>query len=258
MSRLRLPLALLASTLARSATTSPEPPHLEAIRITAAAERGRLQTPVQRMPSKPPLAAGEHALSPGRRGGVLIVPETLKTDRPAALWIFFHGAGGARDQGQKILGARAEKAGALLLIPESRLGTWDVIAGAYGPDVAALDAALAKVFTHFAVDPKQRVAAGFSDGASYALSLGLGNGDVISHVLAFSPGFAAPAEVHGQAKLYVTHGIGDRVLPIDRCSRTLVPRLRRAGFTIEYVEFDGPHTVPPELVKKGVDWLTAS
>jgi predicted esterase len=30
---------------------------------------------------------------------------------------------------------------------------------------------------------------GFSDGASYALSLGLANGDLFTHVLGFSPGF---------------------------------------------------------------------
>lgn len=31
--------------------------------------------------------------------------------------------------------------------------------------------------------------AGFSDGASYALSLGLPNGNLFSHIVAFSPGF---------------------------------------------------------------------
>jgi predicted esterase len=31
---------------------------------------------------------------------------------------------------------------------------------------------------------------GFSDGASYALSIGPANGDLFTHVMAFSPGFA--------------------------------------------------------------------
>lgn len=40
--------------------------------------------------------------------------------------------------------------------------------------------------------------AGFSDGASYALSLGQPNADVFSHIIAFSPGFMrAPSLVSG-------------------------------------------------------------
>jgi phospholipase/carboxylesterase len=49
--------------------------------------------------------------------------------------------------------------------------------------------------------------------------------------------------------------VRDQVLPIDRCSRRLVPRLRDAGYEVEYVEFDGPHTVPPELVDRALEWL---
>jgi len=48
---------------------------------------------------------------------------------------------------------------------------------------------------------------GFSDGASYALSLGLTNGDLFTHVIAFSPGFAAPAEQRGRPRIYVSHGV---------------------------------------------------
>ncbi len=42
---------------------------------------------------------------------------------------------------------------------------------------------------------------GFSDGASYALSLGLTNGDLFTHVLAFSPGFMRPASQVGRPKV---------------------------------------------------------
>ena len=60
---------------------------------------------------------------------------------------------------------------------------------------------------------------GFSDGASYALSIGLANGDLFGHVLAWSPGFVAPPEFVGRPRVFVSHGTDDRVLPIDRCSR---------------------------------------
>jgi len=54
--------------------------------------------------------------------------------------------------------------------------TWDVILGQYGPDIAFIDSALAQTFSRYAFDPNH-IAVGFSDGASYALSVGITNGD---------------------------------------------------------------------------------
>ncbi len=55
---------------------------------------------------------------------------------------------------------------------------------------------------------------GFSDGASYALSIGLTNGDLFTHVVAFSPGFASPVTYTGKPPVFVSHGTHDEVLPI--------------------------------------------
>jgi predicted esterase len=96
---------------------------------------------------------------------------------------------------------------------------------------------------------------GFSDGASYALSLGIDNGDLARHLVAFSPGFAAPAAPRGQPRILVTHGIEDPVLPVDRCSRRLVPRLRQSGYDVTYEEFQGGHLVTPELRRRALRWL---
>ncbi|HYH99185.1 alpha/beta hydrolase, partial [Hyalangium sp.] len=136
--------------------------------------------------------------------------------------------------------------------------TWDVIRGDYGPDVTFIDQALAWVFAHYAVDPARIAIGGFSDGASYALSLGIANGDLFTHVLAFSPGFAAPVEQHGEPRLFVSHGIQDAVLPITACSRRLVPRLQRAGYDVRYHEFDGPHTIPPEIAREAAEWFKST
>jgi predicted esterase len=46
------------------------------------------------------------------------------------------------------------------------------------------------------------------------------------------------------------------VLPIDRCSRRIVPTLRRAGYDVTQREFDGGHAVPPEVVHDAADWFT--
>jgi predicted esterase len=133
--------------------------------------------------------------------------------------------------------------------------TWDVIEGGYGPDVAFIDRALDQTFSRYAVDPRHIAAEGFSDGASYALSLGLTNGDLFTSVIAFSPGFMAPEERQGSPRIFISHGTRDQVLPIDRCSRRIVPRLKSSGYDVLYREFDGPHTVPQEIVRESLDWF---
>ena len=155
-----------------------------------------------------------------------------------------------------LLSGLADAAGLVLLAPPSRRQTWDVIMGGFGPDVAFIDAALEATFARSAVDPDRVAVGGFSDGASYALSLGITNGDLFTHIIAFSPGFMAPAGQIGAPRCYISHGTRDAVLPIDRCSRRLVPELERAGYDVVYHEFDGPHMVPPEVAREAVDWFT--
>ena len=79
--------------------------------------------------------------------------------------------------------------------------------------------------------------------------------DLFTHLLAFSPGFAAPAGRAGSPRIFVSHGTRDAVLPIDRCSRRIVPTLRRAGYDVTYREFDGGHAVPPEVAREAADWF---
>ena len=98
---------------------------------------------------------------------------------------------------------------------------------------------------------------GFSDGASYTLSLGLANGDLFTHLVAFSPGFIArPAPAAGRPLIFMSHGTQDSVLGIDQTSRRLVPQLRNAGYEVTYREFDGPHTTPAPIARDALEWLT--
>jgi predicted esterase len=138
-----------------------------------------------------------------------------------------------------------------VLATTSTASTWDLIAGGLGRDVAVLDAALERTF---ATAPVSRVAlGGFSDGASYALSIGLANGDLVDGVLAFSPGFAAPPTRRGRPRVWISHGTGDRVLPVDRCGRRVARELRAAGYEVGYEEFDGGHEVVPALARQALE-----
>ncbi|MBG0830147.1 phospholipase [Planomonospora sp. ID67723] len=177
-------------------------------------------------------------------------------DGPSRLAVVLHGAGGTAEQALRWLSPHAGADGLLLLAPQSVSSTWDVIVGGYGPDAARLDAALKEVFARTAIDADHVAVAGFSDGASYALSLGVANGDLFRTVLAFSPGFMAPMVRHGRPRFFVSHGTGDPVLPIDRCSRRLVPALRETGYSVTYQEFDGGHEIPPQTVTAAVRWWT--
>jgi len=189
------------------------------------------------------------------RDALLYVPTSYQPDQPAPLAVLLHGAGGNAQHGIDLLVDLADAAGLLLLAPASYHQTWDVIVDDYGPDVEIIDQALAETFRFHRVDPARLALGGFSDGASYALSLGLTNGDLFSHLIAFSPGFMAPAAQRGRPSIYVSHGTQDEALPIEFCSRRIVPQLKQAGYTVRYEEFAGPHTVPDKIAKAAVKWL---
>jgi phospholipase/carboxylesterase len=167
-----------------------------------------------------------------------------------------HGAGGNAEQGLGLLKDYADEARLIVLAPESQKSSWDIISGSqYGPDVSFIDEVLQETFSLYAVDAERIALGGFSDGASYALSLGLSNGSLFQNVLAFSPGFMAPVRVENRPRIFVSHGTGDEVLPIDRCSRKLVGLLQQHDLPLRYREFEGPHTVPPEVKQEAIDWF---
>src|SRR5215213_5122720 len=191
------------------------------------------------------------------RDGYLYVPAGYRAERPAPLVLLLHGAGEDARDGLALLRGQADGAGLILLAPSSREYTWDLVArrGRYGPDVAAIDRALEQTFSRCAVDPARIAIGGYSDGASYALSLGMANGDLFTHVLAFSPGFLAPTGRRGSPRIFISHGTRDGWLPIDSCSRRIVPQLERSGYELRYREFEGGHVVPPGIAREAASWF---
>jgi phospholipase/carboxylesterase len=189
------------------------------------------------------------------RDPVLYVPQGTVAGQAAPLILTLHGAGGDAESGLAILGPLADERAFVLLAPASRGTTWDALRDDYGPDTALIDRALELTFSAIRVDPERVAVAGFSDGASYALGLGLANGGLFGRIIAFSPGFIPPAAREGMPAVFISHGDADRVLPVDRTSGRIVPRLRRDGYDVTYREFDGPHTVPAEVVREAVNWL---
>jgi phospholipase/carboxylesterase len=189
------------------------------------------------------------------RDGLLYVPGTYSAETPAPLFVGLHGAGGAGENWASYPD-RAEARGMVFLAPDSRGSTWDVILGEFGPDVEFLDAALQYVFDRCAIDTTRIALGGFSDGASYALSLGVSNGDLFSHLVAYSPGLVRSAEpIVGKPLIYVSHGAADTVLPVTLSRDNIVPAFSNAGYDVTYEEFDGGHEVPAAISESALDWF---
>lgn len=216
--------------------------------------RGRLSFAVR--PTTGDAAAGtEEPLGLDEpRDGLLYVPDTAEPGAP--ILVFLHGATGSGRGHLRAVLAAADRYGVILVAPDSRGDTsWDLIEQrTFGPDVAFLDRALDAVVDRVDGDIDRVAIGGVSDGASYALSLGLTNGDIFTTVIAFSPGFLVVPGTVGKPRVFVSHGTADPVLPIDSCSRQLVPPLRDAGYDVEYREFDGGHTVPPAISDGALGW----
>lgn len=188
------------------------------------------------------------------RDGWLYVPNAYSPDDPMPLLVALHGAGG-EGRNWSSYPARAEAHGMIFLAPDSRESTWDLIRGGFGPDVAFLDEALGAVFDQCAVDPARIALGGFSDGASYALSLGPANGDLFTHVVAYSPGFVSIPGRVGRPRVFVSHGTGDPVLSHARTANEIVPSFIEEGYDVTFVSFEGGHEVPADLSETALSWF---
>jgi phospholipase/carboxylesterase len=227
---------------------------LDPVRGQTLAEKAHLSA----RPSKASgsIGTGLHALGlRGERDALLYVPESASQFDRAPLILSLHGATRNADRGIDLLRSLADQHGFLLLAPASIGRTWDVIESAYGPDVAFVNRSLVRTFELRQIDPTRVAIAGFSDGASYSLSLGLVNGDFFNAVFGFSPGFIAPGEFKGKPSIFISHGTVDPILPIDECSRRIVPNLKRLGYRVAYREFEGKHTLPPEIASEAMRWF---
>lgn len=201
----------------------------------------------------------EYGLSPlgldPSRDGLLYVPDGYAPGTPAPLFVALHGAGGSASNWTSYY-ARADARDFVLLAPSSRSRTWDFLLGGYGPDVTFLDRALQHTFERVLIDPARIALGGFSDGASYALSLGASNGDLFTHLVGYSPGFFNDAgPTPEKPRIFISHGTQDPILPVGASRNDTVPLLRKRGYDVTYREFDGGHLVPAEISEAALDWF---
>lgn len=202
-------------------------------------------------PAAPTARPQRLQLSAGGRDGVFFAPRDAD-----ALILYLHGAGGNGAWAVERLIEEAERLRAVIVAPDSRQTTWGFDGAAQAADLAFIDDALETLFASHRIDPRRVGISGFSDGASVALSWGLMNGDLFPGIAAFSPGFvhlSGPAV--GRPRVFISHGTRDQVLPVERCGRRVAQALKKAGYAVDYREFDGEHTIPPPLRRAGLESL---
>jgi phospholipase/carboxylesterase len=174
-----------------------------------------------------------------------------------ALIVALHGAGGTPAGAIEAFGGAWDEPGLVLIAPASKSQTWSILRSQRDLDLESVNLALAEAYERCTIDRRRIAVGGFSDGATYALTLGVSNGDLFPAVIAFSPGGVVAGEQRGVPRFFVSHGTHDSVLPIARAGDAVVRKLRRAGYPVTYRRFDGDHEVPTAMSKAAVLWFLA-
>ncbi|HZP39362.1 MAG TPA: phospholipase [Methylomirabilota bacterium] len=197
----------------------------------------------------------------GERGGAsLYVPETAQAGRPAPLIVALHGGSGHGRDFLWVWLREARTRGALLLAPTAAGRTWS-ITGGEDVDAPRLMAAVEEIARRYPVDRSRVLLTGMSDGATYALLLGLGLDTPFTH-LAPACGVLHPhllaeggiSNARGRP-IYLVHGWLDWMFPVQT-ARMARQALEAAGARVVYREIeDLSHTYPRDENPRILDWL---
>ena len=245
----RVAAALSAAGAAGCAATAVPEPVPDPAYATLRSRPGRRTESVKRGVQRLGISTG--------RDGFLYVPLSYSSETPAPLVVLLHGAGSSSSDWSGFLFTKLfDDPPVIVLAPDSRDALWDVSMGGFGQDVRFIDDALELTFGMCNVDPSHLALGGFSDGASYTLSLGLTNGDLFTNLMAFSPGYMKPAAKRGKPRIFIGHGREDKVLPIETTRRVIVPSLRKDGYDVDFEEFEGLHTVRIDELARAMQWFS--
>lgn len=207
-----------------------------------------------RAQDKIPYGQSRLGISDNDRDGTLYVPKSYTPGVPMPVMMMLHGFAGTGD-GVRGMFPLAEEFGIIMIAPESRGLTWGRSIPGFDDDVRYLGPAYRHVAGMLDLDPEHHALAGVSDGAGYALSMGLAYGDVWNHLIVLAGGQMIPFRDQGKPKIFLAHGVDDTQMPIDKTARTYVPKLKADGYDVTYHEYKGGHRVPPEEIREAFKWF---
>ena len=203
---------------------------------------------------EPPCSPGVHAFKL-QNGQSVRMRVTPAAGGPRALAVVLHGAGGSPDSALRAFEGGWSEPGLVLLAPASKGQTWSVLRSEEDHDLESVNLALAEAYERCQVDRTRIAVGGFSDGGTYALTLGLSNGELFRSIMALSPGGIVGGQQAGVPRVFVSHGTQDVVLPIAQAGDAVVRQLRDAGYPVEYRRFVGGHEVSTATSAAAVRWF---
>jgi predicted esterase len=213
--------------------------------------------------SEEPSPTGFVRVEHGASRAILLVPDEIDPGRRYPLVTILHGAGRQDEALAKLTRDEPERRQALFLIPRSLAPTWDLIAGGGRPDLDFLEYAYSLVYRRYPVDPGRQALLGYSDGASYALSVGLSNPRLFSAVMGWAAGFRAfdPAAAAGcdrRPRVLLEYGTHDELFPFERVALPMRADLEREGYDLTFrVDEGGRHWPSGSFQREALDWFFA-
>ncbi|MAI77561.1 MAG: hypothetical protein CL917_01325 [Deltaproteobacteria bacterium] len=192
--------------------------------------------------------------------GVLLTPEEIDPSRIYPLFTVFHGAGRQDEMLVKACRDEPEAREAFFFIPRSVAPTWDLIAGGQGEDFAFLEFAWDLIYRRYPIDPFAQCLIGYSDGASYALSLSLSNPGFFDAVLCWAAGFAsmdrrALGRTSRRTRFYLEYGTHDELFSFEQVARPMQEQLKKAGYTVEFsIDEGGRHWPSRDFQPQALNW----
>jgi len=196
----------------------------------------------------------------GASRAVLLTPSVIDPDRRYPLVTVLHGAGRQDEMLVRACGDEPEHRQAFFLIPRSVQSTWDLVVGGGRPDLDFLEFAFDLIYRRYPIDMGRQVLVGYSDGASYALSIALSNPQIFSAALCWAAGYVMldPGTLeleHAKPRVYLEYGTHDELFPFDQIALPMRDNLRRAGYEVEFsVDEGGRHWPSGNFQREALDW----
>lgn len=210
----------------------------------------------------------------GPQRAALYTPDEIDPARSYPLLTVLHGAGRQDEALMRAYRHEAEQRQALVLVARSFHMTWDLIAlGIQGgaaltgdapsarPDLDFLEYAYDLIYRRYPVDRMRQGLIGYSDGASYGLSIGLSNPGIFCAVMAWAAGFLAlesdVAEAGTQRPaVFLEYGTHDELFPFEQVALPMKRHLEELGCALTFVvDEGGRHWPPSEFQPEALDWF---
>lgn len=205
-----------------------------------------------------PSPTGEVQVEQGPGRAMLLVPSEIDDSKRYPLITVLHGAGRQDDVFARMFRGEPDARQALFLIPRSVHPTWDLIVGQGRPDMEFLDYAYDLIYRRYPIDPDRQALLGYSDGASYGLSIGLSNPEIFSTVMGWAAGFKLveePPAGSPKPKILLEYGTHDPLFPFEQVALPMRADLEGQGYDVTFlVDKGGKHWPRSDFHSDALDW----